>query len=74
LADANSFEAVAREWLALQKKKLAPATYAKAVWIVETLVFPYIGSRPIAKVNVGLDPAPSTGHITVIQSGVHSFA
>ena len=28
---ANSFEAVAREWLALQEKKLAPATYAKAV-------------------------------------------
>jgi integrase len=48
---ANSFEAVAREWLALQEKKLAPATYAKAVWTLETLVCPYIGSRPIAKLS-----------------------
>ena len=52
LADtANTFEAVAREWLALQEKKLAPATFAKAVWTFETLVFPYIGSRPIAKLG-----------------------
>ncbi len=28
-ADANTFEAVAREWLSLQEKKLAPATYAR---------------------------------------------
>jgi len=46
---ANSFEAVAREWLALQQGKLAPATYAKAVWTLETLVYPFLGSRPIAK-------------------------
>jgi integrase len=48
---ANSFEAVAREWLALQEKTLAPATYEKAVWTLETLVHPYIGSRPIAKLT-----------------------
>jgi len=53
LATANTFEAVAREWLALQEKKLAPATYAKAVWTLETLVFPYIGSRSIAKLGPG---------------------
>jgi hypothetical protein len=29
----------------------APATYAKAVWTLETLVCPYIGSRPIAKLG-----------------------
>ena len=40
--------AQAREWLTLQEKKLAPATFAKAVWTFETLVFPYVGSRPIA--------------------------
>ena len=45
LANANTFEAVAREWLALQEKKLAPATFAKAGWTFETLVFPYIGDR-----------------------------
>jgi integrase len=48
---ANSFEAVGREWLSLQKNKLAPATYAKAAWTLETLVYPYIGSRPIAKLS-----------------------
>jgi len=46
---ANTFEAVGREWLSLQEKKLAPATFAKAAWTLETLVYPYIGSRPIAK-------------------------
>src|SRR6266404_5432913 len=51
MATANTFEAVAREWLALQEKKLAPTTFAKAVWTFETLVFPYIGSRPIAKLG-----------------------
>jgi hypothetical protein len=50
-ATANTFEAVAREWLTLQEGKLAPATYAKAVWTLETLVFPYIGSRPVAKLG-----------------------
>jgi integrase len=48
---ANTFEAVGREWLSLQEKKLAPATYAKAAWTLETLVYPYIGSRPIAKLG-----------------------
>src|ERR1700689_1823930 len=48
---ANSFEAVAREWLALQEKTLALATYTKAVWTLETLVYPHIGSRPIAKLG-----------------------
>jgi integrase len=51
LATANTFEAIAREWLALQEKKLAPTTFAKAQWTFETLVFPYIGSRPIAKLG-----------------------
>jgi len=51
MATADAFEAVAREWLALQEKKLAPATFAKAGWTYETLVFPYIGSRPIAKLG-----------------------
>jgi integrase len=51
MATANTFEAVAREWLALQQKKLAPSTFTKAIWTLETLVFPYIGSRPIAKLG-----------------------
>jgi len=50
-ATANTFEAIAREWLATQKKALAPKTYDKAVWTLEALVFPYIGLHPVAKVS-----------------------
>ena len=34
-----------------KETNLAPSTYAKAVWTFETLVFPYIGSRPVAKLG-----------------------
>jgi integrase len=50
-ARGNTFEAVAHEWLALQKERLAAATYAKAVWTLGTLVFPYLGTRPIDKIT-----------------------
>jgi integrase len=50
-AQGDTFEAIAREWLALQEPKLAPATYARAVWTVETLIFPGLGNRPIAKIT-----------------------
>jgi integrase len=51
LADANTFEALAREWLALQQKNFSAKTYAKAVWIFESLLFPFIGSEPIRKLT-----------------------
>jgi hypothetical protein len=51
IAQGDSFEAIAREWLAMQEPKLAPATYAKAVWTLETLIFPGIGKRPITKIT-----------------------
>ena len=50
-ARGNTFEVVAREWLTMQKERLAPATYAKAEWTLETLVFPYLGTRPIDKIS-----------------------
>jgi hypothetical protein len=50
VAQGNTFEAIAREWLALQEPKLAPATFAKATWTLETLIFPGLGRRPIAKI------------------------
>jgi integrase len=49
-AAADSFEAVAREWLA--KQHFAPATLKKAEWVLEDLLFPWLGKRPIA----GLSP------------------
>jgi integrase len=50
-ADANTFEAIAREWLALQEKSLSPRTHAKAVWTFDTLLFPYLGTRPLNKIT-----------------------
>jgi integrase len=43
---ANTFETIAREWLG--KQNFAPATLDKARWTFEDLLFPFIGSRPIA--------------------------
>ncbi len=49
---ANTFEAVAREWLLGGKRKaMAPATLEKSRWLLEDLLFPYIGSKPIALVT-----------------------
>jgi integrase len=49
----NTFEGVSREWLALQEDRLADATFAKAVWTLETLVFPHLGTYPIHKLTAG---------------------
>jgi len=49
----NTFEAVSREWLALQEDRLADATFAKAIWTLETLVFPCLGTHPIHKITAG---------------------
>jgi len=50
-AQADSFEAIAREWMAKQKRKLAPATYDKAEWMLREFVFPYVGRTPINSIN-----------------------
>lgn len=49
VAAANTFEAVAREWFA--KQRLAPATRAKKLWMLETLTLPWLGHRPIAEIE-----------------------
>jgi integrase len=48
---ADTFEAISREWLAQQERKLAPNTQAKAKWTLETLIFPRLGERPINKIT-----------------------
>lgn len=50
-AHGDTFEAIGREWLALQHKKLAPATYAKRVWTLEKLVWPWLGQKPIGTIT-----------------------
>ncbi|MEO9078676.1 MAG: integrase arm-type DNA-binding domain-containing protein [Rhodanobacter sp.] len=48
---ANSFAAVAEEWLAKQAARMAPTTMEKAQWVFTDLVFPWIGNRPIAEID-----------------------
>ncbi|MCC6196366.1 MAG: integrase arm-type DNA-binding domain-containing protein [Burkholderiales bacterium] len=50
-ARADTLEAVAREWLAANKARLAPTTYAKRLQRFEAFVFPYLGSRPIRSIT-----------------------
>jgi integrase len=49
-AKAETFEAIAREWLAMRAKTTAAVTQQKAQWLLEML-FPHIGRRPIREVS-----------------------
>jgi integrase len=48
---ANTFDAIAFEWLKQQKPRMAAATLAKAKWTLDDLVSPWIGDRPIAEID-----------------------
>jgi integrase len=48
-AQADTFKAIALEWLA--KQKLADSTREKAEWMFETLLFPYIGAKQITSIT-----------------------
>jgi integrase len=48
---AVTFEGVATEWLALQGKSLAPGTISMLTSRLNSCLFPYIGSRPIASLT-----------------------
>ena len=50
-AQTDTSEALAREWLALQKHRMSQAPFNKAVWTFETLLFPWLGSKPIAAIT-----------------------
>lgn len=45
----NTFQAIAQEWLA--KQKFAGATLEKAEWTFNDLIFPHLGSKPIASIT-----------------------
>jgi integrase len=51
LAAENTFEAVAREWLAKQRNRLAPRYSALVLVRLEADIFPQIGSRHIADIG-----------------------
>lgn len=46
-ARADTFAAIAEEWLASQKAKFASTTYDKARWMLVDLLGPYIGRSPV---------------------------
>jgi len=50
-AKSDTFEAIAREWLALQEHQLSAATFSKARWTFETLIFPRLGDKHIATIK-----------------------
>jgi len=51
LASKNTFEAIAREWIANQRNRLAARYLTLLLARLEADVFPQIGSRPIADVD-----------------------
>ena len=51
LASDNTFEAVAREWLAKQRSRLAPRYCALLLARLEADIFPQIGPRPVADID-----------------------
>src|SRR6516225_11003627 len=48
---AQSFEGVGKEWLELQTKSLAPETISILSSRLDSALYPYIGSRPIAAIT-----------------------
>jgi integrase len=50
-ARADTFEALAREWLGVQAKSLGPRTLRKKTERFEAFVFPYLGKKPITEIK-----------------------
>lgn len=48
---ANSFAALAEEWFAKQARGMAPATVEKTRSMLDSLIFPWIGNRPITEIE-----------------------
>ncbi|MGH8289718.1 MAG: tyrosine-type recombinase/integrase [Steroidobacteraceae bacterium] len=51
VAQANTFEAVAREWLSLQERTLSDSTLSRERSRLERFIFPHLGGRPIAQIT-----------------------
>jgi integrase len=51
LAHADTFGSIGLEWLEKQRSSFAPATFAKAKWILDDLLFPALRNKPIAKIT-----------------------
>jgi hypothetical protein len=51
LAQADTFEGIAREWLELQRHGLSEKTFLRKLGWLEDFLFPYLGRHPIAKIT-----------------------
>lgn len=51
VSGANTFSALAEEWLETQRATLAPSTFRKAKWMLEEQVNPWLGATPIDEVE-----------------------
>ncbi|HTT06192.1 MAG TPA: integrase arm-type DNA-binding domain-containing protein, partial [Steroidobacteraceae bacterium] len=50
-AGSDTFEAVAREWLAIHRREVAEDTYEHTRRRLEQFVYPRLGQRPVAKIG-----------------------
>lgn len=50
-SQAETFAAIAAEWLDLQRKKFSAATLTKAEWTLNDLLMPFIGTMPIRAIT-----------------------
>ncbi|HZO56255.1 MAG TPA: integrase arm-type DNA-binding domain-containing protein, partial [Bryobacteraceae bacterium] len=51
VAMAETFEAIGREWMELQRQKLTPKTFERNLRFLEDFLFPYLGPLPIARIK-----------------------
>ena len=51
VAAAETFEAVGREWMELQRQRLMPRTFERNLRFLEDCLFPYLGRSPIARIK-----------------------
>jgi len=51
LAQADTFESTAREWLELQRHGLSEKTFLRKLGWLEDFLFPYLGRHPVAKIT-----------------------
>ena len=50
LSAETTFEAIGREWLETQRRKLAPSTFVKSEWLLSN-VWPWLGALPITDID-----------------------
>jgi integrase len=51
LANNDTFAGIGREWLSKREHKLAAITVTKTKWMLETFIYPDLGSKPINKIT-----------------------